>query len=179
MESPVSKRVIFAAGLALGLPFGLAACGEAENTDHDSVDVTDNEGPDREADNPEGETDDGRQSLPNNSEDEPDAPTTGSASSDGEKPSRDDVSNGLKVMFGHQLSAMGFTPERIDGIEPAIEDYYTCAVDGIYDDVSVETLDVVADGNPNASVSNDDYETLNNVLDACVETELEPAVEQG
>lgn len=124
MRTATKTRSIYAAGLALALPFGLAACGGDE------------------------------------------------------KPSKDEVRDGVAVMLDQQLSAMGVTADQIEaaGLGPALDDYYSCVVDGVYDDVSADTLQKIADGDPEAQVADGDLQTLTDASESCVASELEPAM---
>ena len=196
MKTATGKRTIFAAGIALALPFGLAACGD-DSSDDETVDITqDNDAnqddesdlgdglSDDQADSDDTVVDDGSDDIDDSADNgtdggEGDAADGGSGIGDADKPSEAEVRDGIEIMLGEQLSGMGITPEQIEeaGIGPAIEDYYTCVVDGIYDDVTAETLQAIASGDQNAPVFGDDLATLSSASETCVESELEPALQ--
>lgn len=112
-----TKRSIFAAGLALALPFGLAACGD-------------------------------------------------------DKPSKDEVLSGMSDMLDEQFAAMGASAEEMESLgfgDGAFDDYYSCIVDDIYDDVSTDTLQKIADGDPDAQIAADDERELEDATQGCLD----------
>jgi len=182
MRTAIGKRTVFAASLALALPFGLAACGDDKEADEDTTVLTD-ESDDRteepiEPDTTEDvETTDETEDVETTDEtEEVDAVETGS--DEAGKPTRDEVRDGVETMLGQQLTTMGITPEQVEaaGLGPAIENFYTCVVDGIYDEVSAPTLQAIAKGDPSAPVMGEDNATLTETAESCVASELEPAL---
>lgn len=112
MRNNTMKRSFVAAGLALALPFGLAACGGDD------------------------------------------------------KPSKEEVRAGLDSMLADQ--GMGTEDLEQLGVEgDIVDDYFNCIVDGIYDDVSNDTLNALADNNPDASLPSEDEEVFQDATMAC------------
>lgn len=187
MKTAPGKRTIFAAGLALALPFGLAACGDDEGTDSvtdgqdDANDHTDKLlSDDSSDDDPVGEdtSDEPLDDDTMTDDSGDDALGGGTSLGDGDRPSQDEVRDGVENILSEQLAAMGVTPEQFEaaGVGPAIEDYYTCVADSVYDDVSTDTLQTLAAGDPDTPVFGEDFQTLTDASDTCVETELKPAM---
>ncbi|WP_054952466.1 hypothetical protein [Flaviflexus massiliensis] len=184
MKTKLGKRSIYAAGLALALPFGLAACGddsedtndkttveETENTDteidtdtdtEDGTDETDSVDADEDADNGADGlgTDDGTDTDTDTTDDG----TDGDLSASGDKPSPDEVVDGLAVIledYGvsvESMEAAGISAEQLDS-------YYTCIVDDVYDDVSAETLNSIA--NQQDQMLPDDQAAFNEAVTSC------------
>ena len=104
------KRSIAAAGLALALPFGLAACGGDD------------------------------------------------------KPSKDEVKEGMTTILedyginAETMEAAGISAEQLDN-------YYTCIIDEIYDEVDAESLKSVADGQD--QILAEDQAALNSAVSSC------------
>lgn len=186
MKTKLGKRSIYAAGFALALPFGLAACGddsedtddettveETENTDtetdtdtdtdtEDGTDETDSVDADEDADNGADGlgTDDGTDTDTDTTDDG----TDGDLSASGDKPSPDEVVDGLAVIledYGvsvESMEAAGISGEQLDS-------YYTCIVDDVYDDVSAETLNSIA--NQQDQMLPDDQAAFNEAVTSC------------
>lgn len=105
------KRSWAAAGLAIALPFGLAACGD-------------------------------------------------------DKPSKEDVTDGMSAM----LTDMGLSTEQFESMgvtEEDLDNFYTCIVDDIYDDVDAATLQKLADGDPEGQVEQEDLTTIETASTGC------------
>ena len=118
MKTAIGKRTIFAAGLALALPFGLAACGGAD------------------------------------------------------KPSKDEVLDGMSTMLDEQFAAMGASKEQLEQIgitDEMFGEYYSCIVDDIYDEVDNDTLQKIADGDPDAQIAADDERELQDATQGCLD----------
>lgn len=118
MKTAIGKRTIFAAGLALALPFGLAACGGAD------------------------------------------------------KPSKDEVLDGMSTMLDEQFAAMGASKEQLEQIgitDEMFGEYYSCIVDDIYDEVDNDTLQKIAAGDAEARVPSDDEAVLESASMDCLD----------
>ncbi|MDO4888047.1 MAG: hypothetical protein Q3979_05000 [Actinomycetaceae bacterium] len=90
--------------------------------------------------------------------------SSGSGDSAG-KPSRDEVKAGVKKMLeaqgiDQQFSQLGATDEQMDKA-------YTCITDSLYDEVSNETLETLAKGDPSAPISSADQQTVENNAFSC------------
>lgn len=86
--------------------------------------------------------------------------------SDG-RPSKDEVLSGMESMLEDQglgkdeLSSLGVDADAVDA-------YFDCVVDEIYDEVSVDTLEAIAANNPNAPMPAGEESTFNNAANACL-----------
>jgi len=110
------KRSAFAAGLALALPLGLAACGGDE------------------------------------------------------KPPKEDVIDGMSTILEKEFEKMGTSVDQLAELgvtQDMLDDYYSCIVDDIYDDVEAVSLRNIADGKD--EIASSDRTALTNATTACSE----------
>lgn len=165
------------AAIALALPLALAACSDSaeetptpvtETTEATTAEETEQAtetGSAEETSAPAEET-----SAP--AEETSDAATqdggSDSADASGEKPSREDVTTGLKNMMAQMgysaetFAAQGISEEQMDG-------YFTCIVDETYDKISPTFATAIAEGDDSASISPEDMEVFNASVQTCVD----------
>ncbi len=83
-----------------------------------------------------------------------------SSDGDGDKPSKEEVVEGYTAFVAE--IAGGQLPEgSLDGM-------VTCIIDGVYDDISAESLQALADGNA-AGVAPEDGQTLTEATTTCLQ----------
>lgn len=85
----------------------------------------------------------------------------------GGKPSKEEVKEGMVSI----LNESGFDAESVEaaGIsKDAVDDYYNCVVEDLYDNVSDDTLKALADGDASAQMSAEDSPKFNEAARACM-----------
>ncbi|MGO1591904.1 MAG: hypothetical protein ACTHW1_07500 [Ancrocorticia sp.] len=96
-----------------------------------------------------------------------------SACGGGEKPTKEEVTNGLSSAMEGQIDQA--TLDQLGG--DALDNYYSCIVDGSYDDLSDDTLRSLADGeDPSASTESDDYKVFNDAVNTCAQSLMDEAL---
>lgn len=94
------------------------------------------------------------------------------ACSEDEKPSRAEVLAGWQTFMEVTFDEVGLTDVQFDRLginEEDLQTYQECFVDEIYDDVSDETLEVLATGDLDSRVAEDDHAIVDAANEACLD----------
>lgn len=97
--------------------------------------------------------------------------TACSDDSESGKASRQDVYDGWSGMMEEDLAKEGMTPEALEHAgftRQDMERFHNCVVDGIYDDVSAESLQKLVDQARTTPLPTDDNDIIDDVVDQCM-----------
>lgn len=87
------------------------------------------------------------------------------------KPSRQDVYDGWSGMMDEDLAKEGMTPEALEQAgftRRDMEEFHSCVVDSIYDDMSAESLQKLADQARTEPLPTADNDLLDDELSRCM-----------
>ena len=83
-------------------------------------------------------------------------------------PSHDDVTSGLRTMI---VAELGLAEDEVEDLSAAgaLEEYYSCITDQVYDTLSADALQALADADLNAELSVEDSAIFNEATTTCGE----------
>lgn len=84
------------------------------------------------------------------------------------KPSRADVRAGIEEVVIGQMESQGQSPEMFEAQGISLDGFYDCVVDDVYDEVSDETLRLIAAGDPDAEIGSADASILGQASNTCM-----------
>lgn len=84
------------------------------------------------------------------------------------KPSRADVRARIEEVVIGRMESLGQSPERFEAQGISLDGFYDCVVDDVYDDVSDDTLRIIAEGDPDAAIGSADAEILGQASNTCM-----------
>ena len=90
-----------------------------------------------------------------------------------EKPTKEEVTTGLSKAMESEIDDA--TVEQLG--QEALDNYYSCIVEGSYDDLSDDTLRSLADGEePKADTDSADYKVFEGAIEDCTQSLMEEAM---